>query len=371
MVGPLKDYPLGLLDLKTKEVRTLIKRITADVYDDVVVSEGLDGQLALYRRGQSQPIAVVRLPEARLGRLRAAAVSPDLDWLAISNRSRGSLWNLPRNERTQNVRSFAGAWFSPQGVLYADFPRSLKTERMIATINLTGAALTENYRLGDDTVARQEGGFLLVTMPKGKSRNSDCDVEIRDIADNKLIWARHFVHEVPNITLNAEAGTVLLAWRLSEAGGNEELQNFPDLKNRASRRDYLYEVLHLRDSSIVGKVLVKTNNSSIVLQGGVSDGDWIIATAAGNQILTFSLSSGAEKEHFFGVAPLLVSRAGLLALERDAKELEIYDLNTQQLQRRYIFADPIAWKRISADGKRLLVLTNAQNVYLFDTNFSN
>ena len=46
-VGPLKDYPLGLLDLKTKEVPTLIKRMAPTCMTDVVVSDGLDGQLAL------------------------------------------------------------------------------------------------------------------------------------------------------------------------------------------------------------------------------------------------------------------------------------------------------------------------------------
>jgi len=57
----------------------------------------------------------------------------------------------------------------------------------------------------------------------------------------------------------------------------------------------------------------------------------------------------------------------MLALEKDAKEVDLYDLDSQQLRRRYVFTDPIALKRLSGDGKRLLVLTASQTVYLLDT----
>jgi hypothetical protein len=49
-----------------------------------------------------------------------------------------------------------------------------------------------------------------------------------------------------------------------------------------------------------------------------------VVTAAGNQILAFSLASGLEKGHFFGTAPVIVASAGLLAVEKDAKELDLF-----------------------------------------------
>jgi hypothetical protein len=189
---------------------------------------------------------------------------------------------------------------------------------------------------------------------------------VRNIANNKPIWTRHFAHEIPSMTLNSRAHTALLGWSLTSPGGHEELQNFPDLKDHANKEDYLYEVVDLEKGSTLGKALIKTNKRSIRLEGGVADGDWIVITAAENQIMTFSLPTGEEKGHFFGLAPLLVPAAGVVAVERDAKQLDLYDLNTQQLRRRYVFSDPIVLKRMSPDGKRLLVLTNTQTVYLID-----
>lgn len=125
--------------------------------------------------------------------------------------------------------------------------------------------------------------------------------------------------------------------------------------------------MDLRTGNVSGKVLVKTNKRSISVEGSVADGDWVVVLAEGNQILTFSLVGGAERGRFFGNSPVVLGKAGVLALEKDAKELDLYDLNSQALLRRYVFADPIALKRLSSDGKRLLVLTASQTAYLIDT----
>jgi WD40 repeat protein len=370
LVGPLKEHPLGLMDLTSKKIPLSFHRGTADVYDNVLVNERLDGELALYPVGKKEPSATITLPQARLRKLRAAAVSPDLGWVAISNRTRGALWNVSQNVRVQYVRGFQGAWFSTDSMVYADFPKFQETPRAIGTLPETGSEVKASYGLGD-IVARQLGEYLLVKTPKGKDPRWNCDVEVRDITTNKPIWSRHFGLEVPSLSLNSAAGTMLLGWSLAEPGGHDELRNFPDVKSRASNEDYLYEVINLRKGTASGSVLVKTNKRSVRLEGGGSDGDWVVLTATENQILTFSLSRGLERGHFFGTAPALMASAGLLALEKDARELDLYDLDSQQLRRRYVFSDPIALKRMSADGKRLLVLTASQTVYLLDTSAPN
>lgn len=58
-------------------------------------------------------------------------------------------------------------------------------------------------------------------------------------------------------------------------------------------------------------------------------------------------------------------------MEKDRRELDIYELDSQQLRRRYVFSDPIAVKRVSDDGKRVFVLTTSQTAYLLDTTVPN
>src|SRR5207253_1600412 len=99
------------------------------------------GEVALYPVGKKEPVATVTLPQARLGKLRAAAVSSDLEWMAISNRSRGGIWNVASSVRAQYVRGFEGAWFTGSGALYADFPKFQEIPRAVGTISPTGSAM--------------------------------------------------------------------------------------------------------------------------------------------------------------------------------------------------------------------------------------
>ena len=365
-VGPLKEQPLGLLNVSTRKLPISFKRTTADVYDDILVNERLDGEIALYPVGKSDPTEVITLPEARLGKLRAAAISPDLDWIAVSNRSRAAVWNVAANVRTQHIRGFQGAWFSDSDVLYADFAKQQNLPRSIAAISPVGKSTSQTFQL-DDIVASQRGAFLLVTTPKGKGDFSDVDVEVRDITTNKALWSHHFAHELPGLSFNSQASTVLMGWSVAAAGGHERLQAYPDIRSQASKEDYLFELVDLRQGAAMGKLLVKTNKRSVRLEGSVSDGDWVVLSAEGSQILTFSLSNGVERGRYFGTAPEVIASAKLLALEKDAKELDLYDLESQQLKRKYVFSDPIALKRVSNDGKRIFVLTTSQTAYLLDT----
>jgi hypothetical protein len=364
-VGPMKEDPLGLFALTTKKIPITFRHNAADVYDSVLVIERRDGEVALFTVGKQEPSAAVKLPQARLGKLNAEAVSADLEWVTISNRSRGALWNVASSVRTQYVRGFEGAWFSRNGVLFADFPKFQQLPRAIGMLSPNGTGVSVAYKL-EDIVAKQTGGFLLVHTPKGKSPSWDCDVEVRDISSNKGVWSRHFAHEVPTVTLNSTAGTALLGWSLAQPGGHDELQKFPDLKSQASKEDYLFEVVNLHEDSVAGKVLVKTNKRSLRPEGSVSDGAWVVVSAQGNQIVSFSSTSGEERGHFFGSLPVVVGSTNTLAVEKDARELDLYDLNSQQLRRQYVFADPIALKHFSEDGQRLLVLTASQTAYLMD-----
>ena len=99
----------------------------------------VNGELGLYGGKEREMRAKVILPRNMLGRLRATALSKDLKWLAVSERSRGAVWNLAKGERVYHVRGFRGGHFSDDGKLYADFPKFEQTERGIAQTG-TGAA---------------------------------------------------------------------------------------------------------------------------------------------------------------------------------------------------------------------------------------
>ena len=88
-----------------------------DVHGDVFASQRINGEIGLYAvAGANELKAKVVLPRNPLGRLRAASVSPDFKWLAVSERSRGAVWDLTKGERVFHVRGFRGAHFGDDGV---------------------------------------------------------------------------------------------------------------------------------------------------------------------------------------------------------------------------------------------------------------
>ncbi len=366
LVHPLKEYPIGVLDLKNKQVPAAIKQSTLDVYDEIVLRERINGEISVEKLGTKEQLARVRLPQARLGRLRAAAVSPDLSWMAISSRSRGAVWDVVHNIRTLHVRGFQGAWFGDDQAFYVDFAKFDKDPRTIGRLE----TLTGNGQQGrklEDAIAEQHGRYLVLTNSKGKNpflKPSNADVEVRDVRDDHLVWTRHFPHEVPKFGFNGD--TMFLIWPLKESGGQQEIQQYPELNQRAEKSDFFCEVVDPGKNSVAGKLLIKTNKGSFQVEGVSLAGEWAVVGATGNQVLVYSLASGEEKAHFFGTNPMVSATNALLAVDSDASRIKMYDLATAQLQHEYEFPEPVAFKQFSGDGKRMLVLTVEQTVYVLD-----
>jgi len=123
LLRPIKDHPVGIFDLKQNKIVVASKRSAITVWDDSYIAERLDGELQVFDIPSFKPVERAQLPDAPLGNVHASAISPDLTWLAISQKTRGAVWNLQTGQRLYHVRGFSAAYFSPDGGLYADFPQ--------------------------------------------------------------------------------------------------------------------------------------------------------------------------------------------------------------------------------------------------------
>ena len=135
LVRPIRDYAVGILDVNTNQLVGANKQSAIDVYDKQYVAELKNGEVGLFGIGAG-PVAHATLPRGVLGKLRTTAISGDLNWLAVSERSRGAVWELPTSSRVLNLREFQGAYIAPDGVLFADFPKHDVAERPVARISL-------------------------------------------------------------------------------------------------------------------------------------------------------------------------------------------------------------------------------------------
>jgi len=169
MVWPLRDKPLGVLNIDTGKLLVRYDRDAGDIYDNWVVTERIDGRLALLDVVQKKETATVQLSQSPLGALTAASVSAGLKWLAVSSRTRGAIFDLVSNTRFRYTRSFHGAWFSQDDMLYADFPKFDNEERKIVRVNLSATGSFSLLEELKDTVASFHGPYLLIEKANGKN----------------------------------------------------------------------------------------------------------------------------------------------------------------------------------------------------------
>jgi len=365
VVSPLKDGPIGVLDLDKDQLATL-HHPAADTYDGALLYERDNGEIALSDMKGGKAKATFRLVQSRVGALQTVAVSPDFGWLAMSTRSRGAFWDVNHNIRIQLVHSFTGSGFSSNNNLIADFPKYEKRERALAQLDQIGGG--QSLREIKQTLSYQQGIFFVDRTPASEKsgERKDWNIEVRDAVTNSSIWSRHFPKEVPRIVLDPIATTAALGWSVETGAARDELRQFPELKGKFENDDYFLELVDMKTNNLTGKLVVKTGKGSIRVREFLAGGDWAVIGVRGDRVLTYSFRSGTEVGHVFGTDPKLSIASNQLAVTSANGDIQIYDLASTTLKHQYKFPIPVAFKQFSADGKRLFVLTRDQTVFVLD-----
>ena len=309
LIRPVQGYAVGVMDLTAKNPDGE-QAAALDGYGDVFVSERINGELALYRVGQKEMISKVSLPRNPLGRLRAAAVSPDLRWLAVSERTRGAVWDLTKGERVLHVRGFRGAYVGDDGLLYADFPRYEDTERVIARLNPSTREVKEHTKMGD-AGATQHGPYLVARKANGKDGSplSNMTLDVRDARNGAPLWTKSFPKEAPGVWVDENHGSVVLSWPVKAEAVKAEAKLDAALAGRLAalkekEGDYFLQTLDSWTGRVTGSLLVETGKGSFRIADVFVSGEWVVIADTENRVLVYALAGGEPKGKFFGQRPV-------------------------------------------------------------------
>jgi hypothetical protein len=340
-----------------------------DIHGDVFVAERTSGDLGLYSMSGNVLMQSVALPPNALGRLRAATVSRDLKWLAVSERSRGAVWDLTRGERVFHIRGFRGGFFDDTGALYADFPKAGAEARTMVRLDLAQKQSTSAGEIADDD-SFQSGRLLLARKEAQPGRASGgVRYEVRDVRRPAPLWSKAFQDEPPSVWAHAEGDTVILSLPASSPAGREFIRKDPVLSKTVKlgdiEGDYVLDILDADTGTPRRRMLFETGKGSFRIADLYSRGDWLVVSDSMGRVLVYALGTGELKGHVFGNQPVISPASGLLAVENGHK-LVLYDLATLKRRDELTFADSIAVKSFSADGRRLFVLTASQTAYVLD-----
>lgn len=412
VVRPTNKAPVGIFDIPSKKFILANKTPALDIYGDVFVSENKNGEIGLFKLNtvaqKVERLGLLELPKNNLATVEAISLSPDLSWLALSDKSRGGVWNLKTGERRVYIRGFQGAFVDNDSKVYADFPKQGNEIRTMAIMDPVAVTL-EGAGPIDTRNTQQAGQFLLrekradeekinqkeqkeETKKQEKAKKDeggpevevkaagdklefvgkDATVEVYDVRTRALLWSKVYPNEVPYESFNKYGKTVIFTWLASTKTAKDAIAANPDLAARSKTLgskagDYYIQVLDSNNGEIKAETLIETGDGSFRAQRLSANGDWLVITDSNNRILVYSLKSGELLWRFFGNYPTINPVTGILAVENVAGQVSIYDLKNGGKIDDLVFPSELVYARFSDDGKRLFILTRNQNYYIINS----
>jgi WD40 repeat protein len=186
-----------------------------------------------------------------------------------------------------------------------------------------------------------------------------------------LLWSQEFAQGFPSYVPDGLFGTMVLGWWGNSKAVAAETKTDAELAKRiGNQKDaddkYFFRIVDLRTGKPTGSLVLPTNKRSFKIVDAVATGDYFVAMDDQNRALVYSISSGKLLGHVFGSRATLSPSAGLLCVENESGQLNLYDLTTLEKRGQLSLGDRIKLVRFSGDGKRLAVLTANQIVSTFD-----
>ncbi len=365
-------YGVGVMDVAKGQVIKASPQSAIDIYEDVFVAERVTGELALYGMTESTPRVAVALPRGLLGRLRASAVSNDLRYVAVSERSRGALWDLTKGERLGQVpNGFRGAHFDAEQNFFADFTKFNNDGRWLVRVDPRQRQASGVVAIKEE-FAEQAGAFLLVTTPIMTNEiREGAGLEMRDARDGKSLWKKSYPKDDPSVFVESTSSTAVFMWPASSQTVRDEARRDPALAKRLAalkekQGDYFVQVVDARTGAVRGSLFIETGKGSFDVEDVFAVNDWVVIADSTNRVIVYSLSTGASKGHVFGGRATVGAAAGLICVENGPGRVRLYDLATLQMREELTFTHAVSLSAFSPDGKRLLVLTADQTAYVLD-----
>jgi WD40 repeat protein len=390
IVRPMLKAPLGIMDLDAKTIFRGSHKDATDVFGDVLVSERVNGEVALYRLREEKPFATLVLPSATLGRLSAASVAAHASAIAFSQMSRGGLWNLQTGEQVGAGPGFRGVFFGSDGV-YMDFPTADQYGELPAQGETVADVRRREAAEPGDTVARldlsthsatpisvmkkrthvlQIGSVVLASTPADDDKpGKDVTLEARDAQTGSVLWSRHFAKGLPGIDSSPDSDVAVFSWALGTKRAKDELAEEPEAKRQVnSLKDeegsYLVEVINLRSGVPLGKFPIETGSVSFTARHFLAAGGTVAMLDSHDRVSLYSYK-GERKGRLFGGNLALSLNGNWLCVEREPGRLILYDVERLRTLDEMTFGSRVSYVGFTPDSSQFVVLTADQTAYVF------
>ncbi|MEZ5305904.1 MAG: M48 family metallopeptidase [Pyrinomonadaceae bacterium] len=399
VVRPTATNPAGIFDVSQKKFIIGNKTPAIDAYGSLFISEGKDGVINLFEFDSVEKKLVNKgsaiLPQSELLDIHTVDISPNLEWLTASERTRGAVWNAETGDMKVYIRGFRRARVENDGKTIALFPKIEKESQMVGLLDGNDSSAREletdfakglillgkySYRYVSkeqrDKPIVEEGP---ISSPRfvfigggGPNELKDYVFEMYDTKTSKLLWKRDFEGEIPRLVHNADTGNFVAIYTVESNPAKKIIKADPELSKQLetlddTKRDVLIQAFRYSDGALVGQILMETGKGSFFVRRADVAGDYLAVADNRDRVQIYSLKSGDLISQYFGYYVELNHQKGIGALANIEGELKMVDLKTEKTLETLKFPSDVVALRFDETGEKFLVLTSDQTYYLFRT----
>ncbi|HEX5734476.1 MAG TPA: M48 family metalloprotease [Blastocatellia bacterium] len=396
VIKPLANAKMGVFDLKKGTLASGYNKEDATIWNNLMAYESVNGKILLRevrhneaeKKFDSKDVGTIEIPVSSIKNLDAADVSNEFNWLLLSSRTRGGLWNLETGDRKLYVRGFKSGAVGNDGVGVGEFPKLDDVQHSLVLMNPHDNSFSILRELPEKG-ARQYGRFALLrrslkaekesktTEASADEESDDVDLsrevrmELKDILQDKVIWSRDFPKEAPRYSFDNLSGRLILYWRLGGDAGKAKLKETSELQAKAAALgnkadDYLVEIVDAPTQKTLGMMLLETGQGSFDIWRGLSERDWLALHDSRGRVLVYSIKEGVTRHRFFGDSAAMSPKNNQIAVENFPGEITLYSLDTGDPQASFVINGSAAFFRFNLEGDKLFVLSDTQSAYAFD-----
>ncbi|GAC1651054.1 MAG: hypothetical protein NVS9B15_11030 [Acidobacteriaceae bacterium] len=308
-----------------------VHRAIMDVHKHFAVTDTPAGELALYDlTDPSNRPRLVAIPKTRLGQLEAASISPDFNFIALSNSARSAVYNLATGQRVAELRAMnAPVW--NQNVVTAEF---LSPRHSLGSITVSGARSgAESLPLAEHDTVAAAGSFHLITH---RASSKAMVLEARAPSSSKALWSRAIAPRAAQIYSDPDCDRIAI-----QSAQDQAFELVEGLSGRTVGSITPHQIPPQSKISLLGDMFLISSDAAE---------DTRIIDKDGQQTARFTAAYGAHS-----------NVANVIALIRQKSVLDLVDPSTGQVISTKSVPEAIRYVAFSPDGKLLFVLTDNQH----------
>ncbi len=370
VVGPLKDYAIGIFDPSQSKVLFAFKLPTVDVWDRKVASENSMGGLFLGQLDSTDSM-MIPLPIGPLPMPSAGAFTADGKYLVISLKSRSAVWDMATGKQVKLMRPMRSLWIDGQDHVFGQLPKYRDSDATEAELVLP--EITTNDLGKYDDKERQYGDFTTMLKAEGDANWTDhhATLQVKKMGSQTPAWTREYPNETP-VCWPADGDRMVLAWDLSTQTAKDEMKKYPKAQQQARaltthKKGLLIETV----TPETGAMLEEVALPEVDLSRGWNDerfaqvsGGYALVHGEHSNTVIYRFDTGEKVGEFFGTPLATDSGTGLIAAVNREDEILLVDERTGKEIERFTLGSPARLARIvNGKDKKLLVLTADQIVH--------